>query len=340
MPRATAQLVAERGGRVAPAGRGPRPGSPCRAGRSPPRRPRAAPSKSCGGMTPPTTIMMSSRPAAASSLAQRRHQGEVPGGQRGDADDVHVGLDRLPGHLGRRLEQRADVDVEAEVGEGGGDHLLAAVVAVLAHLGDQDARPAALRLARTASTSARACSTAGGLARLLAVHTGDRTDLPGVPPVDLLQRVGDLADGRHARGPRRPRAPAGCPPGRGPGSRPAASVSARSASWQAASSRSARSRRSLSICWARTAALSTLSTSICSSVSDPVLVDADHRLAAGVDARLGAGRGLLDAQLRDARVDGLGHAAGRLDLLDVLPGPARPGRGSAARRRRCRPTGR
>ena len=106
-------------------------------------------SKSCGGMTPPTTIMMSPRPASASSRAQRRDQRQVAGGQRGDADDVHVGLDRLAGHLGRGLEQRADVDVEAEVGEGGGDDLLAAVVAVLAHLGDQDPGTAALRPART-----------------------------------------------------------------------------------------------------------------------------------------------------------------------------------------------
>jgi hypothetical protein len=44
-----------------------------------------------------------------------------------------------------------DVDVEADVGEGGGDHLGAAVVAVLAHLGDQHARPAAL--SANASTS-------------------------------------------------------------------------------------------------------------------------------------------------------------------------------------------
>ena len=42
-----------------------------------------------------------------------------------------------------RREQRPDVDVEAEIGERRGDHLLAAVVAVLADLGDQDARPAA-----------------------------------------------------------------------------------------------------------------------------------------------------------------------------------------------------
>ena len=39
-----------------------------------------------------------------------------------------------------------DVDVEADVGEGGGDHLGAAVVAVLAHLDDQHPRPPALLL--------------------------------------------------------------------------------------------------------------------------------------------------------------------------------------------------
>ena len=49
-------------------------------------------------------------------------------------------------HLGRRGEQRADIDVEAEIGEGGGDHLLAAVVPVLAHLGDEDARAPAVVL--------------------------------------------------------------------------------------------------------------------------------------------------------------------------------------------------
>ena len=99
-----------------------------------------------GGMTPPTTISTSSAPSSASAVLQRRHQREVAGGQRRDADDVHVGLHRLPGDLLRRLEQRADVDVEAEVGERGGDDLLPAVVAVLAHLGDQDARAAALGL--------------------------------------------------------------------------------------------------------------------------------------------------------------------------------------------------
>src|SRR3546814_6548203 len=40
-------------------------------------------------------------------------------------------------------------DVEADVGEGGGDHLLAAVVTVLAHLGDQDAGPATIGVGKT-----------------------------------------------------------------------------------------------------------------------------------------------------------------------------------------------
>ena len=52
---------------------------------------------------------------------------------------------------------------------------------------------------------------------------------------------------------------------------------------------------------------------------EPVGVDADDLLDAGVDPRLGAGRGLLDAHLGDALLDGLGHAAGLLGLLDVRP---------------------
>ena len=56
-------------------------------------------------------------------------------------------------------------------------------------------------------------------------------------------------------------------------------------------------------------------------VGEPVGVDADHRLGAGVDPGLGAGRRLLDAHLGDALLDRLGHAAGLLGLEDVRPGP-------------------
>ena len=70
------------------------------------------------------------------------HRGEVGGGERGDAQNVYVVLDRLPrGFFGGR-KQRSDVDVETDIGEGRCNHLLAAVVAVLADLGDQDSRPA------------------------------------------------------------------------------------------------------------------------------------------------------------------------------------------------------
>ena len=54
-----------------------------------------------------------------------------------------------------------------------------------------------------------------------------------------------------------------------------------------------------------------------------VFVDADHRLHAGIDAGLRLGGRFLNAQLRDAGLDGLGHAAERFDFLDMRPGLAR-----------------
>ena len=60
--------------------------------------------------------------------------------------DMHVVLDRLARRLLRRLEQRPDIDVEADIGEGGGDHLGAAVMAVLAQLHHQQAGPPAALL--------------------------------------------------------------------------------------------------------------------------------------------------------------------------------------------------
>ena len=280
-------------------------------------------------------------------VPQRRHQREVAGGERVDADDVHVGLDRLPGDLLGRLEQRPDVDVEAEVGERGGDHLLAAVVAVLAHLGDQDAGTASLgllELLRPCGGPPPPARAGPALLRFVAVHTGDGAHLPGVPAVDLLQRVGDLPDGRLRPGGvdgelEQVRVQPAAPPSLGGRAGRVGEPAQRVASRPSAS-RSARSCSSLAFCWASTSALSTLSTSICLVGRDPVLVDADHRLPAGVDPRLGAGGGLLDAQLRDAVVDRLGHAAVLGDLLDVRPRRGGPGRRSASRRRPSRPTGR
>ena len=52
-----------------------------------------------------------------------------------------------------------------------------------------------------------------------------------------------------------------------------------------------------------------------------IFVDADDRLMAGVDARLRLGGGFLDAQLRNAGLDRLRHAAEVLDFLDMAPRP-------------------
>ena len=81
----------------------------------------------------------------------------VPGRLARHADHVHVVLDGVARRLLGRLEQRADVDVEAEIGERGRDHLGAAVVAVLAELHDEDARATALAAANS-STAARTCA--------------------------------------------------------------------------------------------------------------------------------------------------------------------------------------
>ena len=251
-------------------------------------------SKSCGGMTPPTTIRMSSRPSSASSALQLGHEREVAGGERRHADDVHVGLDRLAGDLAGRLEQRADVDVEAEVGERGGDHLLAAVVAVLAHLGDQDRGGGGRARSANASTSARARLDVGRLADLVAVHARDRTDRAGVAAVHLLQRVADLADGGAARGRRRPPARAGLvEPGvagavdRGLRPAPVSGVE------RGLAGGARRARPAAGAAWrsaaVRTDVLSTLSTSISLGARRAVLVDADR--PAGGRSRCGPGCG-------------------------------------------------
>jgi hypothetical protein len=52
---------------------------------------------------------------------------------------MHVAVDGEARALLRRLEERADVDVEAEVGESRGDDLRAPIVAILAELYDEQA---------------------------------------------------------------------------------------------------------------------------------------------------------------------------------------------------------
>src|SRR5438552_12883537 len=121
-----------------------------------------------------------------------RHERLVAARLRGDADHVDVVLHRLARDLLRGLEQRADVDVEAEVGKRGGDHLGAAVVAVLADLGDQDAGPPPMLDGELLHVLAegRPFLVAG---ELPAVDARDGPDPRPVPAPHLLERLRDLA---------------------------------------------------------------------------------------------------------------------------------------------------
>ena len=177
--------------------------------------------------------------------------------ERRHADDVHIVLDRLAGRLLRRREERADIDVEAEIGESRGDHLLAAVMAVLAHLGDQDARPSPVARGEGRGQVEDAPHRCVLHADLPFVDAGDRPGLGAMAAESHFQRQWRSRRPWPWRAPPSRKARGGCP-------RPifAASVSSASAVSTACGSRSALSLASFSSCWARTAELSTLRISI------------------------------------------------------------------------------
>ena len=224
---------------------------------------------------------------------------------------MHVGLDGLACSFGRGLEQRADVDVPTQIGERRGDDLLAAVVAVLAHLGQQDAGATAVCDLERIDLGAHVVHDASSFAQLRPVHTRDRTDLGAVAPVDLLEGIADLTHARHG---------AGCDD---------------TELQQVALARRGRVGQRLQRglrCILVTLGTETFElrdlTGAHRGIVDlehvdllvdvePVLVDADHRLGATVDAGLGAGSGLFDTQLRDTGFDRLRHATGLFDLTDV-----------------------
>ena len=97
---------------------------------------------------------------------------------------------------------------------------------------------------------------------------------------------------------------------------------------------------SRAICASRTAALSMARTSSGVFLLEFEFVDADDHILAPVDAGLAARRGFLDAQLGNAGLDRLGHAAHRFDLVDDRLRVHRQANGSAPRRNRSRPADR
>src|SRR5581483_970522 len=207
----------------------------------------------------------------------------------------------------------ADIDLEADIGEGRGDDMLTAVVAVLAKLGDEDARPAAVVLLEAGDEAGGLGERGGVLADLAAIDARNDAGVGAVTPENILERLADLADGgvgaRRANGEfEEVGAALGTLAERGKRSLGGGRVARRAETLQLFDLRAAhravvdaeRFERRL----------------VCRTVA----VDADQHLLAGIDPRLRAGGGFLDPQLRQAALDRLRHAAEGVDLGDMATG--------------------
>ena len=135
---------------------------------------------------------MSPRPSLLQFGDDFGHQRLVAAGQARNAEHMDIVFDGHAGGFARRLEERPDVHVEAQVGERGGDDFGAAVVAVLSHLGHQDARPPAFGTGEFFGQRTRLLEFGIALAfRRVDARDGAAHSL--VAPEDLFQRGRDLA---------------------------------------------------------------------------------------------------------------------------------------------------
>ena len=227
---------------------------------------------------------------------------------------MDVVLDRLARALLGGLEQRPDVDVEAEVGERGRHHLGAAVVAVLAELGDHHARAAAFCVGERGDLGLQLVPALGAVVGGC-IHAGHLLRVGAVAPADLLQRIADLADRRaRAHGVDRELeqvALAGC-------RRSAVSASSAACTARAVAARPhACSRRDLR-CRAPRGCRCRASRSASSVSSRYLLTPTMTSLPASMRACFSAALASM-LSLAQPRLDRLGHAAHRIDFLDDRP---------------------
>ena len=108
---------------------------------------------------------------------------------------MDIVFDGLPSGFFGGLEQRADIDVETDIGEGRGDDLGAAVVAVLAQLYHQHAGPPAF--AHRKGINRGLDSIELGIAgKSRTVNPGDRANFSAVAGKFRFQRIGNFAHRR------------------------------------------------------------------------------------------------------------------------------------------------
>ena len=118
-------------------------------------------------------------------IHELRQQCFVPRRERANTNDMHIVFHRPLGYLGRRLKQGRDIDIEAQISEGGGDDFGAAVMPILAHLRHHQTRTATLAQRKVVRQLADSRDILR-LAKLAAVDTGNGSNRCLMPPPDLL----------------------------------------------------------------------------------------------------------------------------------------------------------
>ena len=109
---------------------------------------------------------------------------------------MHIVLDSLARDLFRRREERPDVDIETQIRECRRNHLLAAVVAILTDLGDQDARAAPVIALEVLDEPLHLAESTGHRTRLRSIDARYSANLGAMAAEDHFQRIGNLADRR------------------------------------------------------------------------------------------------------------------------------------------------
>ena len=226
---------------------------------------------------------------------------------------MDVVLHGLAGGFRRGLEQRPEIDIEADIGEGGGDHLGPPIVAVLAELDHQHARPAAVIGGKVSGfgldRGEARITVIGG-----AIDPGNGADLGPIAAEGAFQGLGSLAHGS---------------------TRPAR-LDGQGQQIALAALRGQRQRRQGRLAGGFVALCAQFLEACDLGVAHGVVIDAaqargrvlfgrvfidpDDDFLAPIDTRLAFGGAFLDAQLGHALLDGLGHAAQSLNLLDQRPG--------------------
>ena len=105
-------------------------------------------------------------------------------------------INGLAGRLFGSLEQRADINIETQIREGRGDDLLAAVVAVLTELGDQDTGPTPLARQELLDPLPDFRDCLGAIAKPACVYPAHRVYFGFVPAEDLFQGITDFTHSR------------------------------------------------------------------------------------------------------------------------------------------------